>query len=306
MVHWQQTNQESLPMPTLKILVGPAGSGKTTYIRNNSLNAVSRDDIRKMLNAPFGADEDAVTRVEDMSLRSHLKRGEDVAVDATNLRPKFIKGKVAIARELGAEVEFEIFDVDLETLFERNKTRLEEDRIPEHAVFRQYNTFRSNMKQGFYELEHYKDAKTFDEFNIDETKPRAVVVDIDGTVAMMNGRSPYDYDKVTTDVPNKPVIDVVRGLSKDGHTIVFLSGREDSCFEDTHAWLNTHVGVAFAGLHMRPAGDQRRDSVVKHGLFADHVAPHYNVRLVIDDRKQVVDMWRAAGLTCMQVAEGNF
>ena len=31
-----------------------------------------------------------------------------------------------------------------------------------------------------------------------------------------------------------------------------------------------------------------------------------NVEMVFDDRQKVVDMWREIGLTCMQVAPGNF
>ena len=31
-----------------------------------------------------------------------------------------------------------------------------------------------------------------------------------------------------------------------------------------------------------------------------------NVAMVFDDRNQVVDMWRQNGLTCFQVADGNF
>jgi hypothetical protein len=31
-----------------------------------------------------------------------------------------------------------------------------------------------------------------------------------------------------------------------------------------------------------------------------------NVAMVFDDRQQVVDMWRSNGLTCFQVADGDF
>ena len=31
-----------------------------------------------------------------------------------------------------------------------------------------------------------------------------------------------------------------------------------------------------------------------------------NVAMVFDDRQQVVDMWRQNGLTCFQVADGDF
>lgn len=54
----------------------------------------------------------------------------------------------------------------------------------------------------------------------------------------------------------------------------------------------------------RPA-DKRRDSLVKRGLL-EEIGQLYAVRGVLDDRNQVVEMWRAAGLTCLQVADGDF
>jgi hypothetical protein len=73
----------------------------------------------------------------------------------------------------------------------------------------------------------------------------------------------------------------------------------------TEQWLAKHE-VPYAGLFMRPAGDSRKDSIVKRELFDRHVAATWAVRGVIDDRKQVVEMWRAIGLMCAQVAPGDF
>jgi hypothetical protein len=56
---------------------------------------------------------------------------------------------------------------------------------------------------------------------------------------------------------------------------------------------------------MRAEGDTRRDSVVKRELL-DRIGEFYDVQAAIDDRQQVVDMWRAAGLLCLQVAPGDF
>jgi hypothetical protein len=64
--------------------------------------------------------------------------------------------------------------------------------------------------------------------------------------------------------------------------------------------------VPYDALFMRPAGDSRKDSIVKRELFDRHVAGRWAVRGVIDDRRQVVEMWRAMGLMCAQVAPGDF
>lgn len=37
-----------------------------------------------------------------------------------------------------------------------------------------------------------------------------------------------------------------------------------------------------------------------------HIRDRYDVRVVLDDRDSVVKMWRSLGLTCLQVALGEF
>lgn len=59
-------------------------------------------------------------------------------------------------------------------------------------------------------------------------------------------------------------------------------------------------------LYMRGEGATRKDSIIKEELFMEHVYRKYNVLFVLDDRNQVVDKWREMGLTCFQVAPGNF
>ena len=57
---------------------------------------------------------------------------------------------------------------------------------------------------------------------------------------------------------------------------------------------------------MRKEGDHRRDSIVKKEIYDTLIKDEFDVEFVLDDRQQVVDMWREIGLKCLQVAEGNF
>ena len=60
-------------------------------------------------------------------------------------------------------------------------------------------------------------------------------------------------------------------------------------------------------LTMRAAGDYRKDDEVKYDMYDYGVKGRYRVHYVLDDRQQVVDMWRdKCKLTCFQVAPGNF
>lgn len=147
------------------------------------------------------------------------------------------------------------------------------------------------------------------------------VVDIDGTLALKGDRSPFDWSRVGEDLPNIPVIRVVEALLYVGDNIVFMSGRMEQCRSDTAHWLNVNIDCCYvhprvgyprddhrgvSELFMRADGDYRPDTVVKLELFDNHVKDRYDVIGVIDDRASVCRQWREMGLTCLQVAEGNF
>ena len=133
-----------------------------------------------------------------------------------------------------------------------------------------------------------------------------VIVDVDGTVALRNSRGPFEWEKVHTDLPNSPIVDLIEILHKTGYEIVFMSGRHEGIRKETLEWLSANVGCSFT-LIMRPNGDSRSDDVVKAELFRNYFSDSSQIFLVIDDRDRVVKMWREQfGLTCLQVASGDF
>tara|TARA_Y100001973_G_C5139712_1_gene302281 strand:+ start:109 stop:600 length:492 start_codon:yes stop_codon:yes gene_type:complete len=160
----------------------------------------------------------------------------------------------------------------------------------------------------------------------------AIICDVDGTVALMMGkRSPFEYHKADMDEPNQPVIDTVLTMAKahkcklimlsarenvelntpstdNKHSHTYVNEKYDDLASLTRCWLNTHLGEnMWHQLIMRTAGDYRKDCYVKYDIYNNYIAPRYNVKYVFDDRNQVVDMWRnGLGLTCFQVADGNF
>ena len=73
----------------------------------------------------------------------------------------------------------------------------------------------------------------------------------------------------------------------------------------TERWLERY-GIDYKYIFMRAAGDSREDSIVKREIYEGRIAPKFNVKYVLDDRNRVVAMWRSLGLTCLQVADGDF
>ena len=116
------------------------------------------------------------------------------------------------------------------------------------------------------------------------------------------------FNGVPNDTVNEPVLELLDKFrsGQQIYEIVFCSGRPERCRADTVEWLEKHWFVEGAyKLYMRQDGDFRRDDVVKQEILDKYIDKE-RVKFVLDDRDQVVDMWRRNGLTCLQVAEGDF
>ncbi|MBQ3358378.1 MAG: polynucleotide kinase [Microbacterium sp.] len=138
-------------------------------------------------------------------------------------------------------------------------------------------------------------------------RSRTWIFDVDGTLALIGDRSPYDMWKVSIDTPHRPVVMAAQALAAhpDVDALLVVSGRDETARRATEAWL-TFNGIPFDRLLLRRTGDQRADNIVKGEIYDSYIAPHYDVIGVVDDRRSVVEMWRARGLICFQVADGDF
>lgn len=304
-------------MPKVIITRGLPASGKTTkakaWVAEDPLHRtrVNRDDLRQMVHNGFldGQNtEKTITRMRDALITTALKLGLDVINDDTNLPNRTVRDLRAIAQRNGAEFEvWDMTDVPIEVCIERDAQR---EKTVGEAVIRKMYTKIQGKPYPIPIIEPKNDeivAGAPYVPPIGGNIPEAVIVDIDGTVAHMVSRSPYDESRVHEDLPNKPVIDMVQRLHRDGTKIIFCSGRTDSCYKPTYEWILKHVKIDDFALFMRRTGDNRKDWVVKREIFNKHIRlARVNIIGVFDDRNQVVEMWRKLGLTVYQVAEGDF
>lgn len=138
-------------------------------------------------------------------------------------------------------------------------------------------------------------------------RPTAWLVDLDGTLALMGERGPFEWHRVGEDLPHAPVVIAVQALAAHPgvDAILAVSGRDGSARGQTVRWLDAQ-GVPFDELHMREPGDFRPDEVVKEELYRERIEGRFRVLGVLDDRDKVVAMWRGIGLVCFQVAPGDF
>lgn len=147
-------------------------------------------------------------------------------------------------------------------------------------------------------------------------KKPAIIFDIDGTLADIEHRRHHlDEEKpnwhafnneMGEDTPNKPIVALYKTLWDSGnYELILVSGRAEEHRKITENWLVWNE-IPFERLLMRPLKDFRADYIIKEEILDKLRAEGKEILFTVDDRKQVVDMWRRNGITCLQCAEGDF
>jgi predicted kinase len=289
-------------MKKVIMMRGLPGSGKSTYAKSllaempNVYKRINRDELRAMFDNSHWSkgNEKYVKQVRDLLIIKALEEGKHVIVDDTNLATSnetHIRQMIEAfnkANNDSVQVELVEFDTPLEECIARDAKRpkpVGAKRIRE--MHRQHYAVKNTIEQ-------------------DETLPKALICDLDGTLALLNGRNPFDAAKCEDDILNKPVAKVLKTFQDLGYKILFLSGRKEEHKPHTLRWLAQN-DITFDMIELRKTDDGRMDAIVKKELFETHIADKYYVEFVLDDRNQVVDLWRnELGLTCFQVNYGDF
>lgn len=312
----------------LVILVGPPGSGKSTYSKqmNHILDGVP-----------------TYTRIsqDDMGREMHFQHfleaknnGENIIIDRMNFDKKQRERYIKPAKEAGYEIKIVIFHVPRQTCFERMMEReshptingnfpadglgILEDRIGDknwkaHQANSALDTFFTK-----YERVEDSEADIVLRLGWDANRHSAIICDLDGTLCNIEHRLKHvkheirkhnRWDLFNKEIPNdglnKWCKEIISKFYGEFHDVILCSGRVDSTRDDTVLWLEKHY-INYDKLLMRHRSDFRQDYIIKEIILDFEILPRYKILFAIDDRKQVVDMWRRRGLVCLQCEEGNF
>lgn len=278
----------------LTMCKGLPASGKSTWAKQQNAKRVNRDDLRKMIDDGKWSkyNEKFIVKIEQDIVVAYLGGQHDVIVDDTNLSSKNEAMWKVYADELGAEFEVRDFtDVPLSICIDRDRNRT--NSVGEKVIRRMYNSFLRPKE------------KPLNPLVFNDTLPYCVIFDLDGTLAKIGDRSPYDGKSCAKDLVNESVRQLYWNTQQSDVKMIIFSGRNGDSEPETREWLKNN-DIKFDELHMRKVGDDRKDSIIKTEMFDEYVRDKYNVLYIVDDRNQVVDMWRSLGITCLQVAPGDF
>lgn len=287
----------------LILTLGLPASGKTTWAKeycnqNKKTVILCRDDYRaRIFGSNFGnkSKESLVTELQGRDTTLFLERGYSVIWADTNLNPACEERARALAEAADADFAFQDFrQVPLSQCMLRNRQR--EEKVPDNVVSRMYSR---------YLVPYYAKCKEERLSGYSSSLDKAIVVDVDGTVAQMHNRHPYEWGKVQQDLPRQNVVELVKAyISMYDCKLVFLTGRDGGCQPQTKEWLSQYFDDF--ELYSREANDNRADYIVKQEILHNVLEQKYDIKFFMDDRQQVVDMWRSNGYECLQVQPGWF
>lgn len=306
----------------LTILVGPPGSGKSSYaksLQSQEYIRISQDDQGKVGHWEL--------------FRSALVAKECIVIDRMNF-DKSQRDKYRLeALKHGYTVDFVEFCVPRQVCLDRCMARIghptingkngpysaysdveygddlvEKARKANSALTTYFSKYEPvTSEEGLLQLIKYSSSE----------KRTAIMVDLDGTLANLNHRLHYvrgegkkDWGSFFRECGKDGLYECVAGIVRLEHSsgteIVYCSGRdEEQCRNLTHDWLQGHGFIA-PTLVMRPKLNYKADNITKIMLYKYEIEPFYDVKYVLDDRNQVVEAWRKIGLVCMQVRPGEF
>lgn len=308
-------------MNKVYLMVGIPACGKSTFAKELMAKEPGRwkrinfDELRSSIDNGIYSPENEkiIIKTRDLLIQEALKNQFNVIVDNTHIKDKgrHFTHICSLVESLGinAQVIEKPIYCEVDEALERDAKRqapVGEKVIRtfwKEAGGRQFRFYKAKVET-FLAADRPDSEKKL-KFN--PKLPNAIIVDLDGTLAIIGDRDVYDAEKCDElDLINVPVAETVNLYYKAGYKIIFCSGRIDKYREPTIRFIEKYLPDMEYVLFMRHSGDKRKDSIVKNEIFQKEINGKCNILFCLDDRQQVVDFYRLIGLTVFQVAPGNF
>lgn len=317
----------------LTLLVGPPGSGKSTLARHMKECA----DENSVYSHTVYVNQDSQGPNRHFQIfEEAIKEGKVVIVDRMNFNKQQRQRYIEVAKKAGYTVHAYVLCETPTTCLERMLKREGHETIKDEKGARSaLQTFITK-----YEAPEFSEGiDLIERFYPETLKPKCIVVDLDGTLCNIEHRRHFVIPPKTSNVlgqldpldPTEPpksfkkdwgsffkgipddkvnvwCLELVKRFAPN-YEIVFCSGRDENQKKATVEWIEKNTGLSEYKdytLFMRHRNDSRQDYLVKEILLDFEILPRFSPLFMVDDRKQVVDMWRRRGFVTLACDEGDF
>lgn len=148
-------------------------------------------------------------------------------------------------------------------------------------------------------------------------KPRAALVDMDGTLVNVSGIRHFvaskvagerDFDAFHQASRHCPAIEQAlefcRRHHAAGHVIVVGTARAAQHYDVSRGWLDDYMVTPFDGpIMFRQEGDRTSDVEIKRNMF-HYLSRHYTIVAACDDNPPICDLWVQLGIPEVEVVPG--
>lgn len=292
-------------MKQLIVLVGPPGSGKSTLAKQYEAEGyvrVSQDDQGKAGHAAAFADA--------------IFDGSNIVVDRMGFSKEQRERYIHVGKQNGYETHIIVIHLGRSECYKRVMAREGHPTIKDSSAANSaLNTFFSK-----YEKPQTGEADNIKFVYPGGPKPAVVVCDLDGTLCNLDKRLHHVrtepgvkknwkafFEELVNDEPNMWCFHLMHAMAESGIKVVYASGRPDDYKRKTETWLReNNLDLHEDRLYMRCRGDHREDFIAKEIILDFEILTRFTPLFFVDDRQQVVDLWRSRGFTALQCAKGDF
>ena len=142
------------------------------------------------------------------------------------------------------------------------------------------------------------------------SKKKAIIVDIDGTIADNNHRThliegkkkdwEQFFEKMVDDKPIEENIHLIRKSFNQGLNLLIVSGRYERHECLTRLWLDKYLGIDEYLLFQRSNKDYRNSIVLKKEILIN-IKKNFDIKAVMENDKKIIKMYKEQGLNCIKI-----